>query len=292
MDFDGSVAPHRYKIFPPRWRNQWIPTSSRAAALAGLCTYSAVRPLARSVQRASWWAVSLFGPGILPGRRHALELPVPAEVMIELFAIIQTEVGKFDELSVHRHRGGDRTGFAVLLLRAGLPQAFVKIREAEANTLIMEQEALELVAKSRPHTFSSPAAIGNGEFGGWQFLALEPLPPLIHKTPRNPPIARITDEIKATLATLRKPPSTPDHWTPMHGDLTPWNLRMVGKGLKLFDWEHVGWGPPGSDLTFYNLTSRQLHLRMTPGIEIDEEAHDFLVAQGRVEPKKESPLRD
>lgn len=289
MDFQGGVWTHRYKVFPPRWRNQWIPTSSKAAGLAGLCTYSAVRPLGRTVQRASLWAVSMFGAGILPGRTHSLALPVPVDVMTELFAIIQTEVVKFDELSVHRHRGEDRTGFAVLLLQAGIPQAFVKFRETDqATNLIHEEEALQLVVHSQPRTFSSPAVIGSGEFSGWRFLALEPLPPLMHKTPKRPPIAEIADEIQTALRTLHKPSSMADHWAPMHGDLTPWNLRMVRSSLSLFDWENVGWGPPGSDLTLYHLTSRQLGLRTSPGLMVDQEAYNFWVEQGRVDPTRAS----
>ncbi len=38
---------------------------------------------------------------------------------------------------------------------------------------------------------------------------------------------------------------------PVHGDLTPWNLRRTSRGLALFDWETAGWGPPGADLAHY-----------------------------------------
>jgi hypothetical protein len=38
---------------------------------------------------------------------------------------------------------------------------------------------------------------------------------------------------------------------PVHGDLTPWNLRRTPRGLVLFDWESAGWGAPGSDLSLY-----------------------------------------
>lgn len=38
---------------------------------------------------------------------------------------------------------------------------------------------------------------------------------------------------------------------PVHGDLTPWNLRRTPRGLVLFDWESAGWGAPSSDLALY-----------------------------------------
>lgn len=43
----------------------------------------------------------------------------------------------------------------------------------------------------------------------------------------------------------------PDDLVPVHGDLTPWNLRRTPRGLVLFDWESAGWGAPGSDLRLY-----------------------------------------
>ncbi len=42
---------------------------------------------------------------------------------------------------------------------------------------------------------------------------------------------------------------------PVHGDLTPWNLRRTPRGLALFDWEAAGWGQPGSDIALYRTAS-------------------------------------
>jgi thiamine kinase-like enzyme len=42
-----------------------------------------------------------------------------------------------------------------------------------------------------------------------------------------------------------------DGLVPVHGDLTPWNLRRTPRGLVLFDWESAGWRAPGSDLALY-----------------------------------------
>ena len=53
-------------------------------------------------------------------------------------------------------------------------------------------------------------------------------------------------------------PSPTTGLTPVHGDLTPWNLRRTPRGLALFDWEDAGWGAPGSDLALYRSTSDEI----------------------------------
>ena len=47
----------------------------------------------------------------------------------------------------------------------------------------------------------------------------------------------------------------------MHGDLSPWNLRMDSAGRSvLFDWEEAGFGPPGADEVYYTVTSAAVGL--------------------------------
>ncbi len=82
--------------------------------------------------------------------------------------------------------------------------------------------------------------------------------------PRHRP-ARVTDADLLALVDdisdslrgdeTRAPAAARDLW-PMHGDLTPWNLRADRDGqLALFDWEHAGWGPLHADLVRYCVTS-------------------------------------
>ena len=53
------------------------------------------------------------------------------------------------------------------------------------------------------------------------------------------------------------PERLPSGFGPMHGDLTPWNLRLTAEGRSvLFDWEHATYGPPYADLVRYYATSR------------------------------------
>ena len=68
----------------------------------------------------------------------------------------------------------------------------------------------------------------------------------------------LVDDITDALRADQTPPPAParDLW-PMHGDLTPWNLRVDrSRGtLALFDWEHAGWGPLHADLVRYCVTA-------------------------------------
>ncbi len=62
-------------------------------------------------------------------------------------------------------------------------------------------------------------------------------------------------DIAESLAGCPVPTGTPPGAVPMHGDLTPWNLRRDAAGaLLLFDWEHATWGPPDADLIRYYST--------------------------------------
>lgn len=65
------------------------------------------------------------------------------------------------------------------------------------------------------------------------------------------PLRTFCSDLAIRLASLPRSPSTADDAVPIHGDLTPWNLRRTRRGLALFDWESAGWGAPGSDLATY-----------------------------------------
>lgn len=65
------------------------------------------------------------------------------------------------------------------------------------------------------------------------------------------PLRTFAADLAVRLAALPKDPSTPVDAVPIHGDLTPWNLRRTRRGLALFDWESAGWGRAGSDIDTY-----------------------------------------
>ena len=65
------------------------------------------------------------------------------------------------------------------------------------------------------------------------------------------PLRTFSSDLAARLADLSRPADAALDAVPIHGDLTPWNLRRTRRGLALFDWESAGWGPPGFDLDTY-----------------------------------------
>lgn len=86
--------------------------------------------------------------------------------------------------------------------------------------------------------------------------------PLVGSRAQRPaleaPLRTFERDLGARLSALTRPAEAPDSHVPVHGDLTPWNLRRTGRGLALFDWEAAGWGPPGSDLAHYRRACREL----------------------------------
>ncbi len=60
----------------------------------------------------------------------------------------------------------------------------------------------------------------------------------------------------------------------MHGDLTPWNLRVRRDGgVTLVDWEDAGWGPPQADAVLLHASRRALFGVAPPALS--REAADF-----------------
>jgi phosphotransferase family enzyme len=256
----ANSAP-RYKDFPPGWGHITVPTSSRSAALAGLGLYSPCRRSAAWAQWAARACVMLFGPAALPGRSFPWVPVSPAE-WSELSDAWRRELGAFDEMAGYSRLQASRTGMAVLLLRAGSPIAFVKLRQGESESLFNERRALDAVWNYQPRAFQVPKPLQSGYAAGWHYLVSTPLPPGLHRPPSNPPLAEILGQLEAALACLPRPSGVPDHWRPMHGDFAPWNLRQLPRGpLVLVDWENAGWGPPGADEVLYRATWAALRHR-------------------------------
>lgn len=262
----------RYKDFPPGWGHITVPLSSRSAALAGLGLYSPCRWSACWAQWAARACVTLFGPTVLPGRSFPW-VPVSPTEWLELSDAWRRELGAFDEVAGYSRLQASRTGLAVLLLREGSPIAFVKLRHGECASLSNERRALDAVWSYRPRAFRVPEPLQSGSAAGWHYLVSTPLPPGPHRPPRNPPLAAILEEVGAALAGLPRPPETPAHWRPMHGDFAPWNLRQLpGGSLVLVDWENAGWAPPWADEVFYRATWAALRHRFTVSCDAYESA--------------------
>ncbi|MFN2382933.1 MAG: phosphotransferase [Gemmatimonadota bacterium] len=266
----------RCKRFPPRWGNALLPAAPRGAALAGLALHSACRPRALVAQRAAWTLVRLFGTRSLPGPVETWDPPMTAADWAGLTAGWQADLGAFDGLAVYGRPRPGPAGFAALLLKHDRPLAFVKFRAA-GDALERERRAHVAIWNSRPRAFAIPEPLGAGQSAAGTWFAVRPLPPRLHRPAFGAPLGAILDEVRAGLVGgVAAPAGTPDHWQPIHGDFTPWNLRDVDQSVVpvLIDWEDAGWAPPGADEVLFRATEAALrgHRRPPSGAA---EAIDF-----------------
>ena len=75
----------------------------------------------------------------------------------------------------------------------------------------------------------------------------------------------------------------------IHGDLTPWNIKMSGQGPVFLDWEDAAWGPASVSLEIFlaALRSPQRQLRDSGWIE---HIRDFYLNEwGPINPRWEDP---
>lgn len=259
-----------FKRFAPGAEHVHVPTSSKKAALAGIAFYTACRPQPVRAQKMAWLGTRLLGPRVIPGRSMAWEPPMQAEEWDALVARWRRWVSGFDTMAV-AYRGGAESGLRILLLRDGEPRAVAKVHSMESGRCGREEEALRLMAESRPRTFRVPGVMASGQEGGWCYLLLRPLPAKIHRVPEAPPLTSIVGEIHTGLSGLRRPDHAPHHWHAMHGELTPWTLRELPDGtLVLLDWEGVTWAPPGADEVLYKAAAAAITGRLPGPIHVRE----------------------
>jgi glycosyltransferase involved in cell wall biosynthesis len=249
----------RYKPFPPRWAHVRVPASSRAAALAALTLYAPCRTRGLAVRWAAWAMVRIGGTGLLPGRARTWDPPLDASDWSALLERWRELVGDFDALAVYERPQPMRQGVAVLLIASGEPVGFVKLRQGGDQELRSEQHALDALARIPPRSFWAPDPLASGHHSGWRYLLTSALPSRLDRPPSAPDLAAITADIERALGSTDRPTDVPAHWRPMHGDLTPWNLRDIPEmGLALIDWEDAGWGPPDADAVLYRAATAAL----------------------------------
>jgi len=278
-----------HRAFPPGRGNLKVPIDSRGSARAGLAMYAPCRPRGALARSVGWYVVGLFGPWALPGRPLNWEAPMAKEVWSELQAAWSEDIGPFDSYAVHERLQASRSGLALVLLRDGKSVGFVKARQGDPGPIVNEHRAIEAMHAHRPTTFSVPRPISTGQVEKWHYLLTSAFAPELHRVPSNPPLESITAEISEGLSSLIRSPAIPNHWRPMHGDFTPWNLRQRTDGsLSLVDWEEAGWAPPGSDMLLYETTVA--HLRGTPVHDGADEARAFWIT--RLHKQQENSSRD
>jgi hypothetical protein len=233
-------------------QNVLIPARSRRGALAGVSLFTRSRPAALAAQWALYGAVAVLGPRVVPGARVRWEPPGGPDRWREL----ADRVGPFDGLALYERPQASRTGLAAVLLRAGRPVGFLKLREAPGE-LDREERALSAFPDGRAEGFRVPRVLDRGETAGWHWMVIEAMPPRPARPVRGVAVEPLLTDLQRRLKdVLPRPAEVPANWVPMHGDLTAWNLRRCGGGVPwLIDWEDAAWAPPGADLVYYEATN-------------------------------------
>ena len=243
------------RLYPPNLGVITLSARGRRAELAGMALYGPCRRRTVAAHFACWAIAAVTGTQVLPLRR-APALPDIVD-WAELYAAWEASLGHFDGLAWYRRRQRSRSGLLVLLLRRGRAVATVKVRD-EAGPLEVEARALETVSRHSPGSFAVCEPLAAGTAGSHHWLALAPMPSWPHRPAWRAPVRHIVEELQSALANSSRPPNTPDHWLPVHGDLAPWNLRRLGKAVWLLDWEQSGWGPPEADAAYFRAAAAAL----------------------------------
>lgn len=172
--------------------------------------------------------------------RTALAVPLPGLVL--LGAAVPRQPGRTRLSLVGRAGGG------LVVIKLGEP----------GNGIEREAQVLRLLARDPLPAIATPqvVATGNVDIDGCAvaFLASTALAIGRQRAAIDEPLRTFESDLAQRLRDLPGcPTDDPDGAgiVPLHGDLTPWNLRRTPLGLVLFDWESTGWGPVGSDLADY-----------------------------------------
>ena len=282
----GGVTFRRY---PPTLGHVLLPAAPRSAALAGSTLYTAARTRGLLAQRLGRGMLRAFGTSWLPTADPA-DVPLLPEHREALVVLLADHGLRPESIAVYTRTQDARSGgYAVLVISDARPVGFVRV--GTPSELELECRALELLDIIGPKTFRHPRLLGRTSLGTVDLVLHTAVLDGYHRPPRRPPLDEIVREVQSALSGLPKPPDTPSHWVPMHGDFTPWNLRRTGSGLSLIDWESVGWGPPLADQVLYGATSKAVGLRRLASGLSSEASAFWLERIGKAGNSRDARLR-
>lgn len=274
-----SVRLDGYVRVPPGRRHIWVPTGSRRSVAAGLTLNTPSRPRSARGVALLWAVTRLLGPRLLSGAKQTWSPPVTPARWSDLLACWSRDIGPFDEVAIYERPQGSRTGCALLLLERGRPRALVRLG-CNGESMQREGAIAERMRSVSGSPVRVPSVLASGDLGTWHWIAFEPFPARPSASPARPPLAEISDAIGRGLADLARPMDTPDHWVPIHGDLSPWNLRLVKGQLWLIDWEDARWGPPGADAAYFLACRWWSRRRPSVSPEVAAFWHETIIERG------------
>jgi len=246
---DWSEVKLPIRSYPPGRGNVMIPQTSRRGIVVGLDLHAPCRPSGVSFHRLARVAARVGGLSAVPGQPLEWKAPSPEETWNALLDAWR-DLGDFDALAIYERTRPVRQGFSALLMRRGRSIAFIRVREHGSDVIGREHAVLRGLATRRPTAVRVPHPLAEGVEDGWAWLATEALPRGPYYPSLRPPLELISRDIGEALADYLPNIAVDPSWRPMHGDLSPWNLRRR-RGLFLVDWEDAGWGPPGADEVYF-----------------------------------------
>lgn len=131
-----------------------------------------------------------------------------------------------------------------------------------------EAGALRLLQRNPLPCIRTPLVIADGFLAGdalagnVAFIATSAIGLDRQRAAVDEPLRTFERDVGERLGELPRPAGVSTDHVPIHGDLTPWNLRRTPRGLALFDWEDAGWGSPGTDVDGYRRACGTLPRRL------------------------------
>lgn len=244
--------------FPPGRRFILLPRTPVRAALGGLALYDGTELHQRLVLRAGR-ALLRCGLGRIAPASNSLGWPEPEWLRTWVRECAEPVVGPVSGVALRpvKHPPNPPPRVAALLFdREGRGMCFAKLTwpgEPESFTDAVIP-AVRRLGAHRSDVFSVPRLLASGTHDSCVYLLQEVLPQGVHRRLPDDPdrVAAIVDAIQQRLGFLSRTTDIPHHFVPVHGSLTPLNLRVGADGdTWLLDWDRAGFGPPLTDELHY-----------------------------------------
>jgi hypothetical protein len=203
-----------------------------------------------------------FGPKVIPGPRLQLDALGDGGAWSAIIEVAARTVGP-SRLAIYRPPQHDRLGCAVLLIGPDDAVGFLKIRPREDVGLAREIESLAALGGPDADTWI-PDLLQEGTWGPWRYALTSPIPTTMHVPSSGEALDSLMENAyRRLIGVLGDPPV--QGYEPMHGDLTPWNVRALRDGrTAVFDWEDAGWAPPGADHAYFWASAAAVGLSREP----------------------------